>query len=125
MAPVTHAVTHITLVSINTHRMVAFYTAAFGADLKAFNAYGTKLFRGTMAGHGFTICPNEVVKIEANRSRHQLKYQVGDLKTTLGLALATGGALLSEMTQHGDRLVAAIRDPDGNSIELEEILETE
>lgn len=119
--------TYITLAATNVKAMVAFYTHALGAELEEVAAYDTKLFRGTLAGHGFIICPNEILRIDARRSRHQLKYRVADIKATYALALRAGGRSLSEIAEHagahGRVLTAALYDPDGNSLELEQLLD--
>lgn len=49
---------------------------------------------------------------------HQLGFRVPDVKAVIALATQHGGRQEGEMIRDGDKIQAAIRDPDGNTIEL-------
>lgn len=102
--------------------MVDFYQSVFQAEFQPVEAYGAMLFRGKIAGMDFLLCPQELAGIHAEQNRFQLKFQVRDLQQVIDLALTNGGSLMGAPVQNGGTKAAAVRDPDGNSIEFEESL---
>ncbi len=102
--------------------MVDFYQSVFQAEFQPVEAYGAMLFRGKIAGLDLMLCPQEVAGINTDQNRFQLKFQVRDLQHTIDLALTNGGSLLNAPVADGGTKAAAVRDPDGNSIEFEQTL---
>ena len=95
--------------------MVNFYNHVFKTDLQPVGEAGPlQFYRGTLAGVDVLFCPNEIAKVVAESTRHQLCLQVDDLQGTIDTALVHGGTQNSKI-ENG---VAAICDPEGNSIEL-------
>jgi catechol 2,3-dioxygenase-like lactoylglutathione lyase family enzyme len=102
--------TKITLAAHDTPGMVAFYNAAFGCDLQPFSAYGATLYRGTIGGIPLVICPNEIAGTEGGQGKYQLCLAVADIAAVMRAGQVAGGSAAGD---------SALRDPDGNTIELE------
>lgn len=95
--------------------MVEFYNQVFDTDLQPVGERkALQFYRGTLAGIDVLFCPNEIAKVVAESTRHQLCLQVDDLQATIDAAIAHGGTQTSEIKDG----FAAICDPEGNSIEL-------
>jgi catechol 2,3-dioxygenase-like lactoylglutathione lyase family enzyme len=112
----------MTLAATNVPAMVAFYDAVLDARLQPVTAYGTTLYRGAVAGVGLLLCPNEIAGVAAEQSRHQLRLRVPDLARAMERARASGGSLDGEVMEADGVRQAAVRDPDGNTLELEQVL---
>lgn len=106
--------TGVTIAAANMALMCRFYDGVFVANLKPFDAYGTTLYRGNLAGVELVLCPNDLLQIEAPKNRQQLQFAVDDVAAVVATAVAHGGTLIGEITAEAGGVV----DPDGNSIEL-------
>lgn len=111
----------VTIAAVNMPAMVDFYDTLFNADLEPFEGFGTVLYRGQMAGFPFLLCPNEILGIEADKNRIQLSFTVSDLEAMLVMVQAQGGAQIQPISEQPGRKLCGIIDPDGNTIELEEL----
>lgn len=89
--------------------MAAFYQRVFNAGLRERQVGAFALFVGDFAGVRLTLCPKALAGIDATQNIHQLTIAVADVEATIALAEQHGGSALGE---------SAVRDPDGNSIEL-------
>jgi predicted enzyme related to lactoylglutathione lyase len=107
LAGVTIAATHIA-------QMCRFYDAVFAANLQPFDAYGTTLYRGNVADVALVLCPNDLLQIEAQKNRQQLRFAVDNIEVVVATAVTHGGKPIGEITPNAGGIV----DPDGNSIEL-------
>lgn len=102
--------------------MVDFYTSVFQAEFQPVEAYGAMLFRGNIAGIDMLLYPQELAGIHTDQNRFLLKFAVPDVHHTLNLALTNGGSLINASAENEDKKSAAVRDPDGNSIEFEQLI---
>ena len=100
--------------------MVKFYNSVFGCGLQPFDALGTTLYRGQIAGLRLIFCPNDLLEIQAEKNRQQLSLAVDDLDELLRLALANGGTQTQDVADGPTGRTGGIADPDGNTIELTE-----
>ena len=100
--------------------MVRFYNAVFGTNLQAVEAFGTRLYRGELAGYALTFCPNSLLAIKAEKNRQQLSFFVADLAATVHQVIENGGSQLQEIVETKEGKLCGVADPDGNSIELTE-----
>lgn len=113
--------TRITIATTHTEAMVEFYNAVFDANMQAFTALGTTLYRGNIAGIDVMFCPNEVVGIQAQKNRQQFRFAVSHIQSIAKRIRTWGGNLDEEVTVHDDgSMYLAGRDPDGNTIEFEQ-----
>jgi catechol 2,3-dioxygenase-like lactoylglutathione lyase family enzyme len=110
---------HITLATTNTAAMAAFYNSVFDARIQPTQAYGATLYKGTLAGISLLLCPNEIAGVAAEQSRHQLQFAVASLDDSLDQVRAAGGAI-EQIEAGGSERRAAVRDPDGNTLEFVE-----
>lgn len=111
-------------VALRVHHMRAmraFYTEAFGARFREVDVQGLRSLFGDLNG---TL----TLKFVPIRDRvdfsgfpvHQLGFDVDDVKRVVDLARRHGGRVLNPPERVEGRWQAAIRDPDGNTIELSE-----
>lgn len=121
MQPRPVALRGITIAAVNVAPMVQFYNALFDADLQPFEGFGTVLFGGQLAGFLFLLCPNEILGIEADKNRIQLSFTVSNLDAAIEMTEANGGAQIQPISEQPGRRLCGIVDPDGNTIELEEL----
>ena len=105
---------------IDVPAMVHFYNAVFDSDLRPFEALGTTLHRGQIAGLRLIFCPNDLLEIRAEKNRQQLSFAVDDLDEMVRLALNHGGTQTQAISDGPNGRACGIADPDGNTIELTE-----
>ena len=106
----------MTLATNRTNEMVKFYDSLFSTQFQPTNAFGTTLYRGTLAGIPLVICPNEIAGVKAEQSRHQLSLRVADLSSLLQNVENAGGSIETPIEDSSNS--AILRDPDGNTIEV-------
>jgi catechol 2,3-dioxygenase-like lactoylglutathione lyase family enzyme len=101
----------LTIAVLNLEAMAEFYGRVFGAMLDRREVGGGfALYAGRFAGGiSLQLCPKGLAGIEASQNLHQLTIEVDDVAATVVLATRYGGSALG---------ASAVRDPDGNSIEL-------
>ncbi|MGE0433673.1 MAG: sigma-70 family RNA polymerase sigma factor [Planctomycetota bacterium] len=114
------SLTRIVFSSNNPPAMAAFYTALLGAQLEEQDWGGMKVATGKMCGVDVLIVPAEMSGVKADANRHQLGFTVDDLRKRLADGLAAGGTMDEgwEVQPTPTGLSVALRDPDGNSIEM-------
>lgn len=101
--------------------MRAFYAAIFREEWEEVElAPGIRILRMSLAGMTIQLCAASVAGVTAADFRHQLRFTVADLQAAIATGLAHGGQLHSEPVETADMRFAALRDPDGNTLELEE-----
>lgn len=110
-----------TTVALRVHRMEAmraFYEEAFGARFRPVETSGLPSWFGELGGLTIKLVPlRESVDFDGWPS-HQLGFEVPDVERVIALAVAHGGVQEGEVFVEGGRVHAAVRDPDGNTIEL-------
>jgi catechol 2,3-dioxygenase-like lactoylglutathione lyase family enzyme len=98
--------------------MVDFYTEAFGIQFQQVNTAGFLSQFGTFNGLTIKFVPIRESADFENFPSHQLGFTVPDVEHVISLAQKYGGRQEGEIFRDGSRVQAAVRDPDGNSIEL-------
>ena len=111
-------VTGITIAVTNAEAMFRFYTEVFGAKLEPKSFGDFTMYAGMLGELRLTLCPRELAGISAEQNRHQLSIAIDDVREAYNRALAGGGSSINAPMQRGVVCSAAIRDPDGNSIEI-------
>lgn len=104
----------------NMKQMVAFYTEAFGANFRGVDTYGLASQFGDVGGVSLKLVP---IREKADFDEfpvHQLGFNVSDVDKAISLAIKHGGRQEGQISRQEERVHAAIRDPDGNTIELYE-----
>lgn len=111
----------VTTLAYRVHRMdamVAFYSDAFGAKF-------TEVKTGPIASRFATVGDVTLKFVPIREGSdfisfpvHQPGFEVADVAAVVAFALKHGGAIQDAPRREGDRTHAAVRDPDGNTLEL-------
>lgn len=111
----------LTSIAIRVHKMsemLAFYSQAFGAEFRRVDTYGIESQFGQVNGVELKLVPiRDEVDFEGFPV-HQPGFTVADVEAVVALAQQHGGQLVGQIMRDGRRAQAAVRDPDGNTIEL-------
>lgn len=101
-----------------TEQMVAFYSEAFGARFKEVDARGVRSQFGQVGPLTLKFVP---IRDEVDFDGfpvHQLGFEVPDVAAVVAAAERHGGRVQDRPERVDGRLHAAVRDPDGNTIEV-------
>jgi predicted enzyme related to lactoylglutathione lyase len=112
----------LTTLAYRVHRMpamLAFYSEAFGVQFREVDTGGGIVSRfGELNGITLKFVPiRDAVDFEGFPV-HQPGFEVSDVAAVLAAARKHGGSVQNEPVMRDGRLHAAVRDPDGNTIEL-------
>ena len=116
--PVAASLTTLAFRVRNMDAMVRFYSEAFGAQFREVDTYGIKSQFGTAGGLTLKFVPIRDSADFVNFPIHQPGFAVTDVRAVVALATRHGGRQEGGFEEQEGRLHAAIRDPDGNTIEL-------
>jgi predicted enzyme related to lactoylglutathione lyase len=111
----------LTTIAFRVHKMPemeAFYAEAFGLQ---FRTVETGPFRSRFGELGRLTLKLVPIRSEVDFEGfpvHQLGFEVDDVDAVIAAATRHGGRVQDAPQRTGGRLYAAIRDPDGNTIEL-------
>ncbi len=104
----------VTIATRNTPAMAAFYSAVFGAGLKP----SGPVWVGAIGSVQLMLCPAKIAGVNVATNNVQLRFVVADIEAAVHQALESGGRRLNDIEQSNAGLTAAVRDPDGNSVEI-------
>ena len=102
----------------NMDAMLNFYSQAFHVQFREVDTYGIPSQFGELDGILLKFVPIRASEDFKEYPIHQLGFVVADVEAVINLALEHGGRQESRVIRNGDQIQAAVRDPDGNSIEL-------
>lgn len=102
----------------NMDAMLAFYSQAFGVKFQAVDTYGIQSQFGEVGGILLKFVPIRDEADFKNYPVHQLGFIVPDVEAVVALAVQHGGREEGKLIRKGERTEGAVRDPDGNTIEL-------
>lgn len=105
-------------------RMVAFYSEAFGIRFREVDTSGLKSRFGKLNGVLIKLVPLRKQPDFEGFPSHQPGFTVPDIARVISLAKKHGGRELTPPTRRDKQLHAAVRDPDGNTIELYQALDS-
>jgi catechol 2,3-dioxygenase-like lactoylglutathione lyase family enzyme len=112
----------ISTVAYRVHRMaamLAFYREAFGIEFREVDTGGgIRSQFGELGGITLKFVPIRDTVDFVGFPIHQLGVEVPDVAAVLALARKHGGRVQDPPRREGDRVHAAMRDPDGNTMEL-------
>jgi catechol 2,3-dioxygenase-like lactoylglutathione lyase family enzyme len=98
--------------------MLEFYTRAFGFTFEPHDTYGLASQFGYRDGLTLKFVPIRDSADFVGFPVHQLGFAVPDVEAVVALASRLGGRVEGVPETVRDSIHAAIRDPDGNTIEL-------
>ena len=102
----------------NLEAMVNFYSEAFDARFREVDTFGLRSQFAEIDGITLKLVPlRDAVDFEGY-PLHQLGFHVPDIAAILDLAERHGGRAEGDILRDGETTHAAVRDPDGNTIEL-------
>jgi catechol 2,3-dioxygenase-like lactoylglutathione lyase family enzyme len=113
--------THISSVATrvaNMEAMLNFYSQAFGVKFHEVETYGIRSQFGEVNGITLKFVPIRDEADFKNYPVHQLGFIVPDVEAVIALALQHGGREEGKVIRNEGQTQAAVRDPDGNTIEL-------
>jgi predicted enzyme related to lactoylglutathione lyase len=102
----------------NMEAMMNFYSQAFGVKFREVDTYGVRSQFGEVNGITLKFVPIRDEADFKNYPVHQLGFIVADVEAVIALALQHGGREEGKVIKYERRTEAAVRDPDGNTIEL-------
>ena len=108
----------ITIAIENIEKTVNFYTNTFGLKLQEIDCGDFKMYAGKIDTIQVLFCPKSIAGISATENTIQLRFTVDDIKSTMEKGICFGGAKISDIEEVSGVQTSALRDPDGNSIEV-------
>jgi len=102
----------------NMEAMIAFYSEAFQIRFREVDTFGIHSQFGEINGITLKFVPIRDDADFAGYPVQQPGFTVSDVEAVIALALQHGGRKAGEIIQSSGRIQAAVRDPDGNTIEL-------
>jgi catechol 2,3-dioxygenase-like lactoylglutathione lyase family enzyme len=102
----------------NVEAMLDFYAKAFQVEFREVSTYGIRSQFGEINGIMLKLVPIRDESDFKGFPVHQLGFVVPDVEAVIALALQYGGRQEGRLLRNGGKIQAAIRDPDGNTIEL-------
>ena len=108
-------------IAIRVHHlgaMVNFYSEAFQIQFREVDTFGILSQFGEINGITLKFVPIRDSEDFDEYPVHQPGFVVSDVEAVLAMALRHGGRQEGEIIRTDGRIQAAVRDPDGNTIEL-------
>ena len=102
----------------NMKAMLDFYSQAFGVKFQEVDTYGIQSQFGELDGITLKFVPIRDEADFKNYPVHQLGLIVQDVEAVIALALQHGGREEGKVIRNEGKTQAAVRDQDGNTIEL-------
>jgi catechol 2,3-dioxygenase-like lactoylglutathione lyase family enzyme len=102
----------------NMDAMLNFYSEAFQVLFQEVDTYGIRSQFGEMNGVTLKFVP---IRDDADFKGfpiHQPGFVVGDVDAVVAIAVKYGGRQEGQIIRSNGKTQAAVRDPDGNTIEL-------
>ena len=112
---------HISSIAIRVSdldAMVSFYSEAFNIQFREVDTFGIPSRFGEVGGILLKLVPIRESEDFENYPVHQPGFVVQDIEAVIAIAVKHGGRQESGIIQNAGELQAAVRDPDGNTIEL-------
>ncbi|MBD7965840.1 VOC family protein [Fictibacillus norfolkensis] len=124
MNEISFVISQITIAYKREVEMVNFYNEVYNANLSSFKSGDYTFYKGKLGEVVLLFCPNEMLGIKAEKNNIQFTVQVSNLDEVLAKVLQYGGVPIQEIIQEETQYKIGILDPDGNSIELLESIDT-
>jgi len=98
--------------------MISFYSKAFHIQFHEVDTFGIASQFGEVNGITLKFVPIRDDEDFEAYPIHQPGFIVPDVETVVALAVKYGGRQEGKLIRDGDKVQTAVRDPDGNTIEL-------
>ena len=110
-------------IAVRVHHMdamVRFYEELFGVHFEPVDTFGLASQFGQLDGRTLKFVPLRAGPDFEEYPSHQLGLVVADVRATRARAVELGGRLEGDLLEQDGRTHGAVRDPDGNTLELYE-----
>lgn len=108
----------ITIAVEKMSAMRDFYSAVLEIEFTALEMFGETLYSAHYRNMEILLCPRSLAGVEAKTNTIQLRLIVENIPQAYHNGLRSGGTKLNEPQDFEGRRLAALRDPDNNSLEL-------
>ncbi|WP_424962001.1 VOC family protein [Ekhidna sp.] len=115
-------ITGMTLAVTEMEKMIEFYSEIFQLNFEKTEMYGATLYNTQINDVAILFCPAEIAENTAKQNRHQLEFEVQDLKKILSVVKKHHGSTMGNPTENDGIIQVGINDPDNNSIVLKQIM---
>jgi catechol 2,3-dioxygenase-like lactoylglutathione lyase family enzyme len=102
----------------NMDAMLKFYSEAFQVNFQEVDTYGIRSHFGEIGGITLKFVPLRESEDFKGFPVHQPGFIVPDVEAVVALARKHGGQLEGQILRSAGKVQAAVRDPDGNTIEI-------
>ena len=102
----------------NLEAMMNFYSDAFQVQFREVDTDGIRSQFGEVGEITLKFVPIRDDADFKDYPVHQPGFIVSDVEAVIALAIQHGGRKEGEIIRNGGKIQAAVRDPDGNTIEL-------
>jgi len=113
----------ITIAIENIKDTIEFYSGTFDLELTEIDCGDFKMYTGAINGIQLLFCPKSIAGVTATENTIQLRFVVANIESTIEQGINLGGTILNNIQDDNGIRTAALRDPDGNSIEIVQKLE--
>lgn len=114
-------ISKVTIAVRSMSSMVPFYSKVLGLEFSEIPLDGFSLFTCIHEGVQVLLCPRDIAGITAEENTIQLEFEIKNLDEKVALAKKFRGSVISDIQEDDQCKTVALRDPDGNSLELREI----
>jgi predicted enzyme related to lactoylglutathione lyase len=114
----TNMIDKLTIATVHTDAMAGFYTSVLCASFTAQTVGSERLWTGFVGPLELWLVPRHLANIHARDNVVQVRFVVADLDEAMRAAPLHGGSVVGEALPIADLRLGAVRDPDGNVIEL-------
>jgi predicted enzyme related to lactoylglutathione lyase len=108
----------LTIAVTNIDSMGIFYSNLLDIKMGKIDLGDTFLLKGNTDNFELLLCPKAIAGIDATQNNIQLRFQVENLSQITTQCVESGGTIINEISESTEVNIGAVRDPDGNSIEL-------
>ena len=117
---VTISVDKITLAIQDMEACKLFYGLTLGIEFSPLEIQNFTLYSAITPGFELLLCPRELAQVDNSITNNtvQVRIRVSDIQNTFDKAIRHGGQEIQPPQKAGEIILAGIRDPDGNSLEL-------
>jgi predicted enzyme related to lactoylglutathione lyase len=110
----------LTIAVVSMDTMKSFYSAVLNLDFEPVELGGHDLQTGIVDGLEILLCPRSLAGVVAETNTVQVRFLVPDVEAAFVAGVGAAGSVLNEPFMTSGLWQAALRDPDGNSLELKQ-----
>ncbi|WP_462247920.1 VOC family protein [Ekhidna sp.] len=117
-------ITGMTLAVFKMQEMVKFYSQVFQIQFEELSMFDSKLYKTSLGDLDILFCPAELAQNTSTQNRHQLNFTINNLEDISKEIATLDGEIMGDVQNDGSSIRVGIKDPDKNTIELIQLLES-